>query len=190
MLARFVLTAPAMPPEAPHHRREHRLPPRPPMPLAQVAAKVACPGRLSHEHGQSEVAARFVQESIDEAGLLLGAQLGAPQIIEVALFHDASRREMAAGQRVADAEAEEIVLKTGGFADESRVTVGGALLEMKIHVGVAGARLGRYRESMECLRRGQRMIEVVVNPFEIRDDRASEGRETVEDEKIEVAARR
>src|SRR5207253_10648464 len=119
------------------HRRQHRLPPRMTMPLAQIASKVARVRGLSHEHCESEVAARFVEESIDEAGLLFRPQLRAPQVIEVASFQNAAGSEVAAGEGIADAESEEVVLKTGGFADEARMIVGRALLEMKIHVRVA-----------------------------------------------------
>src|SRR5205085_1485644 len=116
-----------------HHRREERLPPRVRVPSAQIAMKVFRARGLTDEHRQSGVAARFVQKSIDETRLLLRSELAAPEIIEVALLVNAARGEHAARERVANAEAEEVVLKSCGLADEARAVRRRRALEMKVH---------------------------------------------------------
>src|SRR2546428_9000974 len=189
MLARLVQTAPAMPPHSAHNRREHRLPPSSLMPTAEVRAEIFGPGGVTDEHRQSEVAARLVQKAINQTGLLLLTELVLPQLIEVALLQDAARGEMSAGQRVSNAEAEEIILKTSGLADVARTAVGGAMLEMKVHIRIAGARLLRDLERVEALRFGERMREVLVDAFEVGDDGAAERGDAVEGETIVVPAR-
>jgi hypothetical protein len=59
------------------------------------------------------------------------------------------------------------------------------LLEMKVHVRVARTRLGRDRELVQALRRGERVIEVFVDAFEIGDDRAAERGDAVEMKRYE-----
>src|SRR5438105_15321478 len=131
------------------------------MPSAQVAAKVLRARRAAHEHRQSSIAADLVQKAVDEAGLLLDSELAAPEIIEVALLQDAARGEVPARQRVADAQPEEIVLESGGFADESRIAARGALLQMKIHIRIAGAGFFGYCNSMQTSSGSERVIELV-----------------------------
>src|SRR5216684_9352492 len=114
--------------------------------------KVFRPRRLPHEHREAEVSAALVQEPVDEAGLLLPLQLALPQVVEVALLEDAARRQRAAGERVADAQAEEVILKTGRLADEAGSVGGGGALQMEVHVRVAGARIGRHVEMVKLSR--------------------------------------
>ena len=159
------------------------------MPTAEVRAEIFGPGGVADEQRQSDVAARLVEKAIDQTDLLFLTELVLPQIIEVAFLQDAARGEMSAGQGVSNAEAKEVVLKTGGLADVARVAVSGAMLEMKVHIRVAGARLLRDPESVEALRFGERMREVLVDPFEVGDDGAAERRDAVEDEEIVVPAR-
>src|SRR5205823_12113191 len=99
--------------------------------------------------------------------LLFLAELAAPEVIEVALLEDAARGEHAAGERVTDAEAEEVVLKPGGLADEARAVRRRQPFEMEVHVRVAAARLARRFERMNPPRLGERVIEVVVDLLEI-----------------------
>src|SRR4051794_26858091 len=120
MLARLVQTTALVAPHPPHDRSEQRLPPRARVPSAEVAMKILRTRSLPHEHRESRVAAELVEKSIDETRLLLQAELRAPQLVEIARLENAARGEIAARDRVADAEAEEVVLKAGGFADESR----------------------------------------------------------------------
>src|SRR5690348_3886678 len=190
MLARLVLTFSFMLPDAPDERRQQRFPPPPRVPSAQVAAEIARPRRAANEHRQAAIAAGFVQKTIDEARLLLRAELALPQRIEVAILDDALCRKRSARQRVAEAETEEVVLKTGGFADESRAAARRVAFQMKVHVRVAGARLRRSGKRMQTLRSGEGMIEVVVDAFEIGHNRATESRQSVENEQIGVAAGR
>src|SRR5712691_10808230 len=189
MLARLVQTAPAMPPHSAHDRRQHRLPPSSLMPTAEVSAEIFGPGGLTDEHRQSDVAASLVQKAIDQTGLLLLTELVLPQLIEVALLEDAARGEMSAGQRVADAESEKVILKPSSLADVARIAVGGAMLEMKVHIRIAGARLLRDLEPVEELRFGERTGEVLVDPFEVGNDGTAERGDAIEDEEIEVPAR-
>src|SRR5947207_12164255 len=177
-------------PHPAHDGGEGAFPPRPLMPRAQVSAEVLRRRRAAHEHRQTEVTAALVQETIDEARLLLRAELRAPQLVEIASFENAPRRKPAARQRVADAESEEVILKSGGFADEARAVRRRLPLQMKVHVRVAGAALGRNLESMQSLRGLERMIEVVVDLLEVGDDRAAERGDAVEDEEIRIAAGR
>src|SRR5216684_3212454 len=114
--------------------------------------KVFRPRRLPHEHREAEVSAALVQEPVDEAGLLLPLQLALPQVIEVALLEDAARRQRAARERVADAESEKVVLKTGRFADEASSVSGGGAFQMEVHVRVTGARIGWYVEMVKLPR--------------------------------------
>ena len=152
--------------------------------------KVFGPRRLADEHRQAEVAAGLVQESIDETRLLLRSELALPELVEVALLEDAARGERAARERVTDAEAEEVVLKAGRLADEARAVRGRLPLQVEVHVRVAGARVRRYVEMMQSLRGRERVIEVRIDLLEIRDDRAAERGDAVEDEEVRVAARR
>src|SRR5688572_7458946 len=122
MIRRLVHATPLVLPHAPHERRERDFPPLPLMPSAEVAMKIRRARSLSHEHRQACVAATLVEKAVDEARLLFRAELLIPELVEVASFDDAARREIAACQRVADAEAEEVVLKTGCFADVDRLS--------------------------------------------------------------------
>src|SRR5947209_6602100 len=149
VLARFVEATPVVPPDAAHQRRQKGLPPPPRVPSAEIAVKVLGSRRLADEHRQAEVAAGLVQKAVDETRLLLRGQLARPELVEVAPIEDATGGEIAAGQRVADAEAEEIVLKAGGLADEARAVGRGAALEVEVHVRVAGATLGGNLELVQ-----------------------------------------
>jgi len=102
VLGALVQTAPAMPPDAPDNRREERLPPPRLVPSAEISAEVSRARRLPDEERESRVPARLVEEAVDEARLLLLAQPGQPELVEVAPFDDAARGEMTACQRVAD----------------------------------------------------------------------------------------
>src|SRR6185436_13058217 len=146
--------------------------------------------RLAHEHRETGVAAGLVEKSIDETRLLLRRELAFPELVEVAPFEDAARREPAAGQRVADAESEEIVLKSRRLADVARAVLRRQSLQMKVHVRIAGARFRRHREGAKALRGGERVLEVFVDLFEVGDDRAAERGDSVEDEEIRVTAGR
>ena len=139
---------------------------------------------LPHEHRQSEVAAGLIEEAVDETRFLFRLQLALPQLVVVALLENAARGQRAAGERVADAEAEEIVLKPRRLADEARAVRRRRTLEMEIHVRIAGARIGRYLEIVDPPRRGQRVIEVRVDLLEVRHDGAAEGGHAVEDEEV------
>src|ERR1700682_1936550 len=107
-------------PHAPYQRRQHPLPPAALMPSVEIAVEVAGPSRLADQHRQPENAPRLLEKPVDQPRLLLRRQILAPQLIEVAVFDDAARGQVAAGERVADAESEEIVLKPGRLADEAR----------------------------------------------------------------------
>src|SRR5205823_5509923 len=138
---RFVQTASVVFPHPSHHGSQHRLPPSLLMPSAQVASKISSAGCVANELRQADVAAHLVKESVDQTGFLFLPELTAPEIVEIAFFENASGREMAARERVANAEAEEVVLKSGRFADEARIAVCGLLLQMEVHVRVTGPRL-------------------------------------------------
>src|SRR5438128_11829781 len=99
MLARFVLTTAPMFPHTTYHRREHRLPPRSPMPAMKIPAEVASPRCAPDKHRQTKIAAGLVQKSVDQTGFLLLSELAPPEIVEVALFDDAPRRKVTARQR-------------------------------------------------------------------------------------------
>src|SRR5260221_9244135 len=176
-----------MPPESADHGRQHPLPPASLMPAVQIVVEVRRLGGLSDEHAQAEVAAGLIEEAIDEAGLLFGAERLLPQLVEVAAFQDAARSEVSAGEGIADAEAEEIVLKPGSLADETRAVGRRPRLQVEVHIGVAGAKLDWDLEPMQSLGRGERAIEVVVDLLESRDDRAAECGDAVEDEQVRIA---
>src|SRR5688572_7940762 len=59
---------------------------------------------------------------------------------------------------------------------------------MEVHVGVAGARFRWNRERVPLLRGDQRVIEELVDAFEVGDDGAAERGDAVENEKIGIAA--
>src|SRR5205823_3480269 len=132
----------------------------------------------------------LVQKTIDETGLLLRSELALPECVEIAILQDAARREVAARQRVADAQTEEVVLESGGFTDEARLAARRMLLEMEVHVRVAGPCFRGNFERMQTLGGGKGMIEILVDALEAGDNRAAERRQSVENEKIGVAAGR
>src|SRR5260370_950185 len=82
------------------------------------------------------------------------------------------------------------VVAAVGMGVESRAVIRRELLQMEIHVRVAGARRIGNRKRMQLLRGGERMLEVIVDALEVRDDRAAERCESVEDEEIRIAAGR
>src|SRR5216684_1804079 len=188
MQPRLVKTTAVVFPDPADDRREERLPPTLAVPSAEIVMKVFRSRCLPHEHRKSEVSAALVQEPVDEAGLLLPLQLALPQVVEVALLEDAARRQRAARERVTNAQAEEVVLKPCRLTDEAGSVGGGGVLQMKVHVRVAGARLGRHVEMVKLPRRGERVIEVRIDLLEVSHDGAAERGHTVEDEEIRVPA--
>lgn len=186
MFSRFVQAAAAMTPHALNEWNEQRLPPARLVPSAQVIAKILRSSGLADEDRQSSVSAGFIQKAIDETRLLLHRQLALPQLIEITILENAARGKVSTGQGVADPQPEKIILKAGRFTDKQRAVTAGALLQMKVHVRVAGPSLGRQYETMNPLRSGQRVIEVFVDAFEVGDDRASERRSSIKNEQIRV----